>query len=89
MTDVNDTALNTEETSKEAEDYYVPTRHPIIDDTAVMILDFFTVFKRISLQWDRPIREGMERFNYSKMGLKDANISRPHCYPSHHGSSLS
>ena len=43
MTYVDGTALNTEEVTKEAEDYYGPIRHPTIDDIAVMILDFFTV----------------------------------------------
>ena len=44
MTYVDGTALNTEEATKEAEDYYGPIRHPTIDDIAVMILDSFTAF---------------------------------------------
>lgn len=38
---VDGTALNTEEATKEAEEYYGLIRHPTIDDIAVMIMDFF------------------------------------------------
>ena len=42
MTYVDGTALNAEEATKEAGEYYGPIRHPTIDDIAVMIMDFFT-----------------------------------------------
>ena len=41
MTYVDGTALNTDETTKVAEDIYGRIRHPTIEDIALMILSFF------------------------------------------------
>ena len=44
MTYVDGTALNTDEATKEAENFYGPIRHPTIDDIVLMILSFFTQY---------------------------------------------
>lgn len=44
MTYVDGTALNTDETTKVAEDIYGPIRHPTIEDIALMTLSFFAEY---------------------------------------------